>query len=145
MVKRFIVDNRDIVIGGIGKMFYQEGFPISMAISHFREKNIEVSMLHIADECLKHGWSPETTIKKLKGDFEDDIDGNTYDTQTLERFCYSTYEEQREMIFQYLFGTPSNDFVNGDSKMDLCFSPIVEMKTDNKLTLELIGFKTNKK
>lgn len=99
------IDNRTICIGGIGKLFYQKGFPISIAISTFKQKGIEISIFHVADECLKNGWSPKTTFNKLKADFEDDIDKNSYDLTALERFCYAEYGEQREMIFQYLFST----------------------------------------
>lgn len=100
-------DDRKIVLKGVGKMFYQDGFPISMAISEFKKKGIEVSILHVADECLKNGWNSKTTLNKLKADFEEDIDGNDFDIATLEKFCNSNWEEQREMIFQYLFKIPS--------------------------------------
>ena len=98
-------NGRKIAIKGIGKLFYQDGFPISMAISELKNKGIEVSMLHVADECLKNGWSPKTTINKLKADFEDDIDRNEIDVELLEKFCHAEYEDQREMIFNYLFSS----------------------------------------
>ncbi len=101
IVERF--GERYICIKGIGRMFYQDGFPISMAISILKEKDIEVSMFHVADECMKNGWSAKTTINKLKADFEDDIDKNNFDLDELNKFCLSEYEEQREMIFNYLF------------------------------------------
>lgn len=99
------VGDRKICISGVGKQFYQEGFPISLSVSSFKEKGIEVSMFHVADECLKNGWSAKTTVNKLKADFEDDIDGNYFNEEELVKFCYSEYEQQREMIFNYLFGT----------------------------------------
>lgn len=96
--------DRWICIGGVGKMFYQDGFPISMSISELKKKGIEVSIYHVADECLKHGWSAKTTISKIKADLVDDIDKNSVSVEDLELFCNSDYETQREMIFQYLFG-----------------------------------------
>lgn len=100
------IKGRKIAITGIGKLFYQEGFPISMAASELKNKNIEVSILHVADECLKNGWSGKTTFNKLKVDFEEDIDKtNHFDLKALEKFCYTDYETQREMIFKYLFGS----------------------------------------
>ena len=96
------IGDKLICLKGIGKMFYQNGFPISMAISNFKLKGIDVSLFHIADECLKHGWSSDTTFKKLR---EDVIDGN-FETnlEQLKLFCYSNYETQRVMIFESLFG-----------------------------------------
>jgi len=89
---------RNICVKGIGKMFYQEGYPIGMLINEINKKGIEVSVLHIADECLKHGWSAETTIRKLTEELNDSgLDSN------VAEFCNSTYEAQREMIFKYLF------------------------------------------
>ena len=107
---------RTICIGGVGKMFYQDGFPISICVSKMKEKNVEVSILHVADECLKNGWSEKTTFNKLKADFEDDIDGNKIDIEQLEKFCFASYEDQREMIFQYLFGFSSNEAINDSEK-----------------------------
>jgi hypothetical protein len=100
MIKQ--IGDKLICLKGIGKMFYQDGFPISMAISNFKSKGIDVSLFHIADECLKHGWSSETTFKKLR---EDVVDGN-FETnlEQLELFCYSNYDTQRVMIFESLFG-----------------------------------------
>lgn len=100
--------DRTICIGGIGKMFYQDGFPISMSISKLKEKGIEVSILHVADECLKNGWSAKTTITKLCADFEEDIEENYYDIDLLKKFCNANYEDQREMIFNYLFQSKEN-------------------------------------
>lgn len=117
LIEKF--DNRLICLKGVGKLFYQEGFPISLSVSKMKENGIEVSLLHVADECLKNGWSAKTTINKLKADFEDDIDGNTYDLELLEKFCYASYEEQREMIFEYLFKCKTGDVRSGQNKEPL--------------------------
>lgn len=100
--------DRQICISGIGRMFYQDGFPISMSVSILKSKNIECSMLHVADECLKNGWSAKTVINKLVTDFQDDIDHNDFDLNQLTTFCNASYEDQREMIFNYLFGNKQN-------------------------------------
>jgi len=105
---------RTICLKGIGKLFYQNGFPISMSVSKFKKEGIEVSIMHVADECLKNGWSPKTTYNKLKSDFEEDIDKeNNYDFEKLKAFCFAEYEAQREMLFEYLFSSSTNDVRNG--------------------------------
>jgi hypothetical protein len=108
------IDGKNIVIKGIGKMFYQEGFPINMAITYLREKGIEVSIFHIADELSKHGWSNETILRKLRFDLEDTIVGDQKYTNfdELKIFVYASYEVQREMIFEYLFGCSISDVHN---------------------------------
>lgn len=103
--------DRKILLKGLGKLFFQEGFPISVAITELKKMDIEVSILHVADECLKHGWSPKTTISKIAEDF-------TYGTEPvnieqLKSFCNAKYEDQREMIFQDLFKAPSSDMRDG--------------------------------
>lgn len=97
------VGGRKVCIGGIGKLFYENGFPISMAVSELKKRGIEVSIFHVADECLKNGWPPETTYRKLVDDFSQDIDKNEIDLSALEKFCNETYENQRTIIFEYLF------------------------------------------
>lgn len=118
MFEKVEVDGRTILVKGVGKMFYQEGFPISMAIEELRKKDIEVSILHVADECMKHGWSSKTTFNKIKGDFMSNVD-DFNDWDLLERFCYAEYEDQREMIFQYLFGCTTNDVISGENTKPL--------------------------
>lgn len=112
MKEDFLIESfgeRLICIRGVGKLFYQDGFPISISISELNKKGIEVSIFHVADECLKNGWSSKTTFNKLKADSEDYIENDIvlvsdkYNLELLERFCYAEYEVQREMIHQYLF------------------------------------------
>jgi hypothetical protein len=95
------IGSRKIVIKGIGKMFYQNGFPIPIAIQQANDRGYEVSILHVADECLRNGWSGDTVIKKFREDFADS--GLTTDMDTLKKFVFSDYEDQRQMIFDYLF------------------------------------------
>lgn len=97
--------DRAIAIKGIGKLFYEEGFPISMTVSELKKHGIEVSLFHVADECLKNGWEPKTVVNKLKADLEEDISSQKMDATELEAFCYASYEDQREMIFNYLFSS----------------------------------------
>lgn len=115
------------VLKGIGKMYYQMGFPILMAIEHFKEQGYNVSYLHIADELYKHGWQERAIINAFLeyGKSEDfDIEKikkfilvgkttvllpDTRDKSRLKRgeeFIYSSggYEAQREMLFKSLFG-----------------------------------------
>ena len=65
------IGGRKICLKGVGKFFYQDGLPISISVSELKKKGIEVSILHVADECLKNGWNAKTTFNKLKADFED--------------------------------------------------------------------------
>lgn len=97
------IGDRKICLQGIGKLFYQDGFPISMSVEKLKDRGIEVSILHVADECLKNGWTAKTTFNKISADFEDDINKSTNDKGLLQKFCFASYEDQREMIFQYLF------------------------------------------
>ncbi len=106
------IGGKKLILKGVGKMFYQDGFPISMSVSALKKKGLEVSILHVADECMKNGWTGKTTFNKLKVDFEDDIDKNSYDLKQLEMFCNSSYEDQREMLFKYLFGCSTDDVRN---------------------------------
>jgi hypothetical protein len=105
------IGERTICIGGIGKMFYQEGFPISIAVSTLKEHEIEVSVLHVADECLKHGWSPDTTYNKLVDEFADDVNKHHIDLKLIRKFVDADYDNQREMIFEYLGKEPITNMV----------------------------------
>jgi len=97
------IEDRCICLKGIGKLFYESGFPISLSLEMLKKENIEVSILHVADECMKNGWNPKTTYNKLKADFEDQIIDNTIDWNDLKKFCNTDYVTQREMINKYLF------------------------------------------
>lgn len=98
------IDGKEVCLKGVGKLFYQDGFPISMSIQTLKNAGVEVSILHVADECLKHGWSAKTTFNKIKADFDEDINNEKVNFDELEKFCFAPYEEQRGMIFNSLFG-----------------------------------------
>ena len=132
MKDNFLIQNfggRVICLKGIGKMFYQEGFPISIAVLEFKKKGIEVSLLHIIEEFWDNGWSWKTIEMKLRGELEEDIDKSlVIDFDYLQKFynCLEQprrknggYEESRKMIFHYLFGLPTNEVRNGKSKEPL--------------------------
>lgn len=104
---------RTICIGGIGKMFAQEGYPISISVSSFIEKNIEVSFYHIINELWDLGWSWKTIEAKFKGELQDDIDNSLnidfeklkyfYDCLEQPKRANGGYEESRSIIFDFLF------------------------------------------
>ena len=96
------IGSRIVCIEGIGKMFYENGFPLCMAIEKLIKLNIEVSVLHVADELLKNKYSPETVYKKIKEDLQL-FSNDTYDFASIQKFCFSDYESQRKMIFDFLF------------------------------------------
>lgn len=121
MIETVYIREKLIAIKGVGKLFYQDGFPIAMAVTNLASKGIEVSILHVADECMKNGWSGKTTFNKLKVDFAESAETRSLDLNVLEKFCFSTYEEQREMIFQYLFNESSEE-----TKQNLSTSPAVD-------------------
>jgi len=117
------IGNREICVRGIGKMFYQDGFPLSISASELKKKGIEISYLHIIDEFWGNGWSWKTIESKLLGELNDDIDKSlNIDIDSLKYF-YSLleqpkrsnggYEESRDLIFQYLFGLPSSEVIKG--------------------------------
>lgn len=104
-----VSDNRIICVAGIGKLFYEQGFPISLAVAELKKQDIEVSMLHVADELLKNEWKPQTVLIRIETDFQDSILGeDKIDISVLKEFVYAIYERQRELIFDYLWGTHSN-------------------------------------
>ena len=105
------IQGRKIIIRGIGRLFYESGFPISMSLQEAKSRGMEISILHAADECLNNGWSPKTVVNKFKADFEDDMNSGAINLEHLEKFCNSSYDEQRGMIFEYLFG-PGKEGIN---------------------------------
>ncbi len=113
------IENRKIAVSGIGKAFFQDGYPISLAIEGCLEQGVEVSILHVADECLKNGWSTKTILSKFNEDFADGGDKSKLDLVQLEKFCNATYEDQREMIFNYLFNCSTSDVRSGKNTKPL--------------------------
>jgi hypothetical protein len=113
MIEVIDIGDRRIVVKGVGKMFYQDGYPLSMSVMELGKRGIEVSLLHVVDELWGNGWSWQTIERKLQGELDEDIDKNLkVDFDYLNTFyrCIDYgrskggYEQSREMIFQYLFG-----------------------------------------
>lgn len=116
MIETAEINGKTFVIKGIGKMFYQEGFPIGMLVKKLKEeRNQIVSIFHIADELLKNGWSADRVVLTLTHEFNDS--SAPIDIPSLKRFCNSNYDQQREMIFEYLFANDHD--VAGNFLVDL--------------------------
>lgn len=96
------INGQKICLSGVGKLFYQDGLPISISANKLKKQGIKLSWLHVADECLKHGWSPKTTYRKIREDIADSGE-KLFDTELLYNFCHTSYEDQRDMIFKDLF------------------------------------------
>lgn len=136
------INGRWVALKGIGKMFYQDGFPISMAVSELKKDNIEVSFFHLVEEFWNNGWSWETIEKKLKGELADDIDKSLeIDFNKLGTFygCLEQpyrknggYEKSREMIFEYLFGCSTDDVRAGNNTKSLDF---LRKKSDENIKI----------
>jgi len=117
---------REVCIGGVGKMFYEGGFPIGMCVKMLSDKGIQTSFYHLIDELWNNGWSWETIEMKLRGEVADDVDGAlNIDFNDLERFynlleqpkrSNGGYEESREMLFQFLYGMPSTAAIENMNK-----------------------------
>ena len=126
IVKQF--GDRKIITKGVGKLFYQDGLPIAMSIHELKKQGYEVSLYHIADECLNNGWKPKTVYNKLVNELE----GEGLNKEDLYKFCFSEYEKQREMIFNYFFNNEESaiDWFNGNFFKDKVKHYI---KTKNKI------------
>jgi hypothetical protein len=107
------IGDRTIAIKGVGKMFYQQGYPLSMSVKELGKRGIEVSLLHVVEEFWNNGGSWQTIERKLQGELDEDIDKNLkVDFDYLNTFyryiddlrLKGGYEQSREMIFRYLFG-----------------------------------------
>lgn len=107
------IGERKIIINGIGKLFYEKGFPLSISVDKLSEKGIEVSLYHIIEEFWNNGWSWKTIENKLRGEVEDDkrlvldFEKLKYFYECLEqpKRANGGYEESREIIFKYLFSS----------------------------------------
>ncbi len=125
------INGENIIVGGIGKMFYEDGFPIHISIDIAKDKGYKISPLHIADELYKNGWKERAIVNTLREDFPNDIstvemfcrvgtDGEKQDTKPPigQEWIYSKngWEYQREIIFKYLWGYPSSEAMNDVNK-----------------------------
>lgn len=97
------IGDRSIVIGGLGRMLYEAGIPIGILAAKAQELGHEVSWLHITDELIKHGWKATTIYNRIKEECQDSM--VPIDMDKIHDFIHATYEDQRQMIFDYLFGT----------------------------------------
>ena len=98
--------DRHIILKGIGELYYAKGLPIGIAINKLASYGIEVSIYHVIDELYRNGFSLEKIESLLR---EECADSGIVGFEDIRKYIYSTYEEQRGMILQYLYGFSSND------------------------------------
>lgn len=96
------IAGRRIAIKGVGRALYETGYPIGMLARKMTGEGVEVSWLHVADEPQKNGWPTKTILSRLREESRDSA--IELDLQAIESFLVAEYEEQRAMIFSYLFG-----------------------------------------
>jgi len=97
-------------------MLYEQGLPIGMGARVVIEKGFEVSWLHVADELQKNGWPKEAIISRLREETADSA--ITCDMDGITSFVNAEYEEQREMIFRYLYGNAETALIWGRQNID---------------------------
>jgi hypothetical protein len=97
------VEERQVCIGGIGKMYFQDGLPIEITADILTEKGIEVSWYHIVDELIRNGWNNVRVTNTLTPILKDSKHSGMLDT--VINYINQPYEKQREIIFKYLFGS----------------------------------------
>ena len=110
MLQYVYIGGKSVVVSGIGKLYYQDGFPISMTHDILKERNIGISWLNVADELYKNGWTETRCLTVLRQEIDNDETYNEVESfikaakGTKEKFYTGTgYEDQREMIFNSLF------------------------------------------
>ena len=129
--KMITISGKQIVCGGIGRLFFEDGFPIHLSVDILKEKGIEVSYLHIADELYKNGWKPRAIINTLSQDFPgcEELVTEFINAATMgekrddappagQEWIYSKmgYEQQREMLFNFVFGFSSAEAMANPEK-----------------------------
>lgn len=117
MLKTVKTEGKEIVLRGIGKMFFEGGIPLQISITGCLKKGLTVSYLHVADDLLKNNMSSDTVINRVETTFSDC--GVSINKDMLVLFCNSTYEQQREIIFTYLWGCRWDDVRSGKNKKPL--------------------------
>ncbi len=136
MIETITIGDRKIAVKGVGVHFYQNGFPIDVSVDELKDQGIEVSYLHVADELYKNGWPKKRVIKTLENVFPDHVaeidtflsaatsgEPQTATPETGQEFIYSEsgYENQREILFKWLWGTSPSDAINNKQVQDEIF------------------------
>lgn len=136
MMDEFIIqeiNGMPTILCGIGRMFYEDGFPIHISVDILKDKGYAVSVLHIADELYKNGWKKRSIVNTLSQDFEgceklvsDFVDAGMSGEKRTDKppigrewiYSQNGYEEQREMLFRSLYGFPSIEAINNKDKRE---------------------------
>lgn len=101
------------LIIGCGSMMMTHGTPLSIQIDLCKREGFDISPLHFADELLKGGFNPTNVIRKIQ---EETVDaGVSWPMDLIRKFVFSGYEEQRAILFEYLYGNEdkARSFFNG--------------------------------
>ena len=91
-----------VIVMDAGTEWIQNGMPLSATLQLAEEHGVEVSLLHFADQLSKNG-AKNTTIINLVREATVDVLGSPK-TPQIAQFLSSSYEDQREQIFNYLYG-----------------------------------------
>ena len=94
------VNDRNICTKGVGKLFYEQGFPLSQTADILKEKGIEISWFNVIDEFWNNGWSWETIEMKLIGEQGLDILGSMKNNKTISDKIIENQESIKDEIIK---------------------------------------------
>ena len=107
------VNSKLICVSGIGKMYFENGLPVSISVQTLQKNGIIYNLLNIADEFAKQGWKKRSILNLLS----DELNISEKEKESVSIFLNSSYEEQRELIFQSLTKIKSSEAKNNTDFM----------------------------
>lgn len=109
-----IFDNENgesVIVRGLGRFIFEQGLPLSIMIDELKIRgNLKISFLHLADELMRNGWSGDKTISYLEKE------AVIEDFKLLREFCDASFEDQRTMIFKFLFREDPKEIIRAKEK-----------------------------
>jgi len=104
-------NNESIIVRGLGRFIFEQGLPLSIMIDELKMRgNLKISFLHLADELMRNGWSGHKTISYLKNEtFIEDF-------KPLQEFCDASFEDQRTLLFKFLFGEDPKEIIRAKER-----------------------------
>jgi len=96
-----LIDNKFVCINGIGKFFTENGLPISISTNHLKKQGIFFSVSRLCDELQNEGFKLKTVKRKVMEELGNELSAEQ--KNVIDIFCSSSYENQRDIIFNDLF------------------------------------------
>lgn len=88
-----------IIARGVAALYYEQGYPLTASLKHFRKEGLQISWLNVARQFQQQGFSNERILSEFR-ELLSFCPGEV-DLEDIESFILLDDESQKEKLWEF--------------------------------------------